>query len=613
MSDHDSETTGTTSDPSTGSRTGPSTSSGGRRPQQRRSGELGFVELLRWAWRQLTSMRTALILLLLLAIAAIPGSIIPQEGVDALKTSRWQDEHPKLTPIYERLGLFSVYDTPWFSAIYVLLIISLVGCILPRLRVYWRSFRAKPPKTPRRLDRLPDHARYESRLPADEVLAAARRELRKRRYRIVDADDSVAAERGRLREAGNLLFHFSLLIVLAAFAMGSLFGYKGGVIVLVGNGFSNNLTQYDEFEPGSLFSPGRMSPFSFDITDFDVTWDQDGPTQGTARSFVSHIDYRESPGDEPESYDLRVNHPLNIGNTDVFLIGHGYAPVITVRDGDGNVAYSGPTIFLPEDTSFRSFGVVQVPDAAPTQIGLEGEFYPTYAFTEETGPWSVWGEPDNPVLSMLAYTGDLGMDAGESKSVYSLDKSNLKVLKKKDGSMFRVDLAMGDTVDLPEGAGTVTFDGLRQWNKVQISQTPGIWLALLGVCLALLGLMGSLFVRPRRVWIRARAGAGGLTVVEIGCLDRSNGGDPAEEVAGLVRSLRGPEDDDADQEHTETQPGRGVMEGSVVGFTAVGDDETVGDDDRAGSEHQGAAPEAGDSAGPTPGSSTPESSREDER
>ena len=76
------------------------------------AGELAARELVRWAWRQLTSMRTALVLLLLLALAAVPGSVIPQEGVDALAASRWKEDHPELTPVYERLGLFSVYDSP---------------------------------------------------------------------------------------------------------------------------------------------------------------------------------------------------------------------------------------------------------------------------------------------------------------------------------------------------------------------------------------------------------------------------------------------------------------------------------------------------------------------
>ena len=176
-------------------------------------------------------MRTALILLLLLALAAIPGSIIPQEGVDALKASNWQADHPKLTPVYERLGLFSVYDSPWFSAIYLLLMLSLVGCIVPRTWHYWRGIRAKPPAAPRNLTRLPDHASYHSTEDPDVVLERARQTLRKRRYRLSVADDAVSAERGYLREVGNLVFHLSVLVVLVGFAVGSLFGYKGGVIL----------------------------------------------------------------------------------------------------------------------------------------------------------------------------------------------------------------------------------------------------------------------------------------------------------------------------------------------------------------------------------------------
>ena len=284
-------------------------------------------ELARWLWRQLTSMRTALILLLLLALAAIPGSVIPQSDVDSLKTSNWQADHPKLTPIYEKLQLFSVYDSAWFSAIYILLVISLVGCIVPRTWVYARAIRAQPPAAPRNLTRLPDHATWTTSAEPDEVLEAAAVVLKKRRYRVVTGSPgAVSAEKGYLREVGNLIFHLAVLVVLVGFAVGGLFGYKGGVIVLEHGGFSNNLTQYDDFDPGSLFDPGNMEPFSFDIVDFDAKWLPNGPRAGMAYDFVSHLNYQESPTSPEKSYDLKVNHPLKIGGTEVFLIGHGYAP-----------------------------------------------------------------------------------------------------------------------------------------------------------------------------------------------------------------------------------------------------------------------------------------------
>jgi cytochrome c biogenesis protein len=510
----------------------------------RRPGELNLRELLRWTWRQLTSMRTALILLLLLALAAIPGSIIPQEGIDSLKTSNWQSDHPELTPVYERLGLFSVYDSPWFSAIYILLMISLVGCIVPRTFHYWRGLRAQPPAAPRNLTRLPDHASYTTSDEPSVVLERAQGVLRGRRYRLMAADETdggaVSAERGYLREAGNLVFHLSVLVVLAGFAIGGLFGYKGGVILLVGDqyGFSNNLTQYDDFDPGSLFGADRMEPFSFEIDDFDVDWVPDGPRAGMARGFVSHLRYREEPGAPEQDYDLKVNHPLTIGDTDVFLIGHGYAPVITVRDSSGEEVKSGPVVFLPLDQSFRSIGVVKAPAAEPTQIGLEGEFYPTVAFSQETGSWySLLGKPLDPMISMLVYTGDLNMDVPQS--VYSLDKSSANLLTKKNGTPYRIDLRPGETVELPNGLGSVSFDRLERWNKIQISQSPGKLIALTGVVLALIGLLGSLFIRPRRVWVRARRQGDG-TLVEVAALDRSGGGDVSVVVDEVVAALQQP-------------------------------------------------------------------------
>ncbi len=153
-------------------------------PSGRRSGELTPRELGRWAWRQLTSMRTALVLLLLLALAAIPGSVVPQEQVDSLGASRWKTDHPTLTPIYEKLDLFSVYDSVWFSAVYLLLVVSLVGCIVPRTIHYWRGIRAEPPPAPRHLTRLPDHTTYETDDRAQDVLDRARTLLRKRGYRV---------------------------------------------------------------------------------------------------------------------------------------------------------------------------------------------------------------------------------------------------------------------------------------------------------------------------------------------------------------------------------------------------------------------------------------------
>ena len=510
---------------------------------------MGPLELARWVWRQLTSMRTALILLFLLALASIPGSVVPQEAVDSLRASQWRDQHPKLTPIYEQLGLFSVYNSAWFSAIYILLVISLVGCFIPRMRVYWRGVRARPPGAPRHLSRMPQHRTFETDEAPEVALERAQAWLKRKHFRIAangagsDAEaPSLGAERGYLREAGNLLFHVSVLIVLVGFAIGGLWGFKGGVTVVTKDGFANTLSQYDDFRAGTLFDPAELDPFDFTVDDFAVTFIREGREAGMAHEFAADLTYRTSPGAAEKKRKISVNHPLTIDDTDVFLISHGYAPHITVRNADRSVAFSGPVVFLPEDSTFRSFGVVKVPDARQengqraTQLGLEGEFYPTYGFTKASGPFSAFPDIKNPALSMLAYGGDLGLDAGTPQSVYALQKKGLDPIRNAEGKPLRLDLAVGRTARLPDGLGTVTFDGVSRYVKLQVSHTPGQKVALGGVVLALIGLLGSLFIRPRRIWVRARR-EGGRTTVEVAGLDRSSGGDLTGEIDALTAAL----------------------------------------------------------------------------
>ena len=107
--------------------------------------ELGAIGLARYFWRQLTSMRTALILLLLLALAAIPGSLIPQNAQNPMAVTDYFEKNRTLAIWFDRFSLFDVYSSPWFSAIYILLFISLIGCVLPRTFEHFQAMRALPP------------------------------------------------------------------------------------------------------------------------------------------------------------------------------------------------------------------------------------------------------------------------------------------------------------------------------------------------------------------------------------------------------------------------------------------------------------------------------------
>ncbi len=162
----------------------------------------------------------------------------------------------------------------------------------------------------------------------------------------------------------------------------------------------------------------------------------------------------------------------------MFLVGNGYAPVITVKDGNGDVAWSGPVPFVAADSKYTSNGVVKVPDALPQPLGLLALFLPTAAVDAQTKqPISVFPDSRNPRLIFTAWTGDLGVDDGVPRSVYVLDVSKMQQMS-VDGQPFSSILAVGQSVDLPDRAGTVTFDGVQRYAALNVrSDRPrsGCW------------------------------------------------------------------------------------------------------------------------------------------
>lgn len=533
---------------------------------------LGLVGWVRWFWRQLTSMRVALLLLLLLSLGAIPGSLIPQSGVDEMKVAEFRDRHDVLGPLYDKLGLFHVYSSVWFSAIYILLFVSLIGCIVPRTWQFVGQLRSRPPGAPRRLDRLPAYTTWRTGAEPEQVRAAALQLLGGRRFRAHTVGDAVAAEKGYVREAGNLLFHIALIVMLIAFGWGQLFKYEGNKLILEGDGFSNTLTQYDDFKSGNLFDPDHdLTPFSFSLKDFHGTYEASGPNRGTPRVYEAEVSYSEGAYGKERTTTIKVNEPLEIDGSKVYLTAHGYAPIVTIKDAKGNVVMDHEaTALLPLDSNVTSSGAVMVRDGyrnaegKKEQLGFNAFFLPTYG-GEGSAMLSTFPALINPMLALSAYHGDLGVDAGFAKSIYQLDKTNLEEFKDSDGKLFKKQLKVGDTMTLPNGAGTVTFDGVQEWANFQVTEQPASGWALAGSVAAILGLAGSLFIQRRRVWVRAVQGPDGVTVVEMAGLGRSESAKVPEELGDLAAALyeRAPDapkndDDTPDSPDTHVVPAEGA-------------------------------------------------------
>ncbi len=446
--------------------------------------ELQGTSSLRYLWRQLTSMRNALILLLLLGLASIPGSIYPQRTQSPLKVREYFETNPEFAKWLDRFYLFDVYGSPWFSAIYILLFVSLIGCVVPRTWHYAKEALRKPAPPPSSLKQLENYQ------TANATLDSAADWLKKNRFRITRDKNSLAAEKGYLRETGNLFFHLSLIVVLLGIGASSVFGMRGEAIVTIGERFINVPTSYDNLAPGRFFNLERMPPFTITAANFDAEYDAE-TRQPLDYTLVARV--TDSPTSSPVEKIVKVNKPLTFGDSRVYLQPNGFSPLVTVRDQEGIVKFEGPVPFLPQDSNLTSIGAIKVPDADP-QIGFVASFFPTAARDEVRGGFSSFPELLDPRLLISVWQGDLKMDSGVPQSVYRIDTDGMERIGLKG-------LSIGESYDY--GVGTITFNGVVPWVNLQVVKDPGKQAALIGSIFAIIGLLASLFIRQRRIYVRS--------------------------------------------------------------------------------------------------------------
>ena len=485
-------------------------------PQAPRLGVRGW---LRWMWRQVTSMRVALILLLLLALGAIPGSVLPQSPREPVKAAQFVADNGWWGQFLAKAGFLDVYGSAWFTAIYVLLFASLIGCIIPRCVAHYRDLRAPVAPAPSRLDRFEPTATGEAAGEPQDAVARVAAALRPTpgfwgtftgyRVRIDERERSgvqqvaLAAQKGHIRELGNLLFHVSLIGILISVGLGAALTYRGQAIIVEGRTFTNSVVAYDTFSSGRLFNESSLEPFTLTLDQFH----SDFSVSGRPKTFAADVTLAE-PGAAPRQATIKVNYPLGVAGANIYLQGNGYAPTMTFTDADGNVAFSGPVIFIPKDATYTSTGVVKVPDVTSgEQVGIRATLYPT-AIGDGTEFESLHPALTNPVIVFTAYTGDLGLDNGVPQNVYKLDETHLSPVRGEDGQQAVFAIAPGQTVELPGGLGTLTWNDTSRYAAFDIRADPSLPFLLSFAILALGGLALSLFGARRRVWVIATPGDG---------------------------------------------------------------------------------------------------------
>jgi cytochrome c biogenesis protein len=503
-------------------------------------------------WRTLTSMGTALVLLFLLALGAVPGALLPQRNLNAAKVDQYLADHPLIGPWLDRVQAFNVFSSFWFTAIYVLLFVSLVGCLTPRIFEHLRSLRAEPVAAPRNLARLPRHAEVELDGTVDEVAARVGDRLKRWRRVVRRSGDAgeLSAEKGYLREFGNIVFHFSLLGLLLAVGAGKMFGYEGNVIVVAngGPGFcSASPAAFDSFRAGNTVDGTSLLPICLRVNDFDARY---LPT-GQALSFAANIDYQA--GDDLDTgdwrhYRLEVNHPLRLGGDRIYLQGHGYAPTFTVTFPNGQTR-TQTVQWKPEDPlTLLSSGVIRVdppggmyPNADERrrhQIAVQGLFAPTEELDGKLLS-SSFPALNDPAVAVDVYRGDTGLDTGKPQSLFSLDPSLIE--QKRLNKQVRVNLKAGESTRLDDGT-VVRFDGAVPFINVQVSHDPAqVWVLICALSM-MAGLLVSLVVPRRRVWVRLTQAGPGTVSVELGGLartDNSGWGDEFERLTSRLLDDRG--------------------------------------------------------------------------
>ena len=483
---------------------------------------------MRQAWREYRSMRTALVLLVVLAGASILGSLFPQEGVSPQRVDQYFLDHPALAPVLERLGLFDVFGSAWYMAIYLALLGALVACLVPRTRALVRVLRSRPPRGGD-LGRYRTRAAFDTPAAPDQALQAARGVLRRHRFRLATHEGEVAGEKGYLREAASLLFHVSLLVLLVGLAYGKGYGYRGQAAIVEGETWANARVGYDSFSPGRFFGPGRLAPFQLRLDDFTNSFHADN----TPREFVSRLTALDLDGRVTQSQRVAPNRPMTVDGVRIFQSDYGYVPLVRVRDRDGRELLAPQEVLtLRDPASEWSTGAVKVTRTDP-QVGLELTMFTGL----RTAPDCPGGAPFcndprlvRPVLVVLAWQGDLRAD--RAQSVFTLDRTRLEPLGDRP-----LLLGPGQSGRLANGL-EVSFTGLKQYSVFTLASDPGVPLVALAAVLLLAGLVPSLYVTRRRVWVRAVPAGPGVTRVELAGLALQ--GKPAFEIelARLAEQVR---------------------------------------------------------------------------
>jgi cytochrome c biogenesis protein len=475
-------------------------------------------------------MRTALALLLALAVASVAGSFLPQipnspeRVADYLRTHRFWGEY------FLRAGFFDVFGSWWFGLITALLVISLVTCLVSRSRAGLRILGRRPIAAPD-LERLKHHERRYVQSSPEQAIEASGHVLRRHRFRVERALDraALAGEKGAIHEGGSLIFHWALVLLLVGVIFGKGTGYAGNAVIVEGGTWTNALVNYDgQIRTGRFFS-GDFNGIGIHLVDYE---DEFGPT-GIPRYFRSTVDLLNPRGDVMRTEVIEVNHPVSVEGLRITQNGFGWAPKIEIRDGpnllrSSEVPFSqGPPLDGVSKLAVPWHGFVKLLSESPP-VAIEFHLWPdsrAFVSSLETGRSYAMLTEYRPLMTYTVWRGPLADPSNSSLDTDAMRKMETGVVGKGQ----TVTLLRGCLVDAgpplepsggpcPGGAETeltLSFPELRNYSVLHVSRDPGVPIVLVAAILLFLGLLPALYTSRRRVWVQAEPHGDGA-VMDLG-------------------------------------------------------------------------------------------------
>jgi cytochrome c biogenesis protein len=503
-------------------------------------------------WRTLRSMRTAIILLLMLAAASVVGTIVPQLPTSPGAVSAYLRNHPFWGEAFQAAGLFDVFGSWWFVLITALLFVSLVACLVPRSRAMIRAARQRPIHA-RELDAFPSYAERRVLAAPGDAAARAASVLRRRRYRVEldPSDAAVAAEKGALREIGSLAFHWAFLLLLIAVIVGKGTGYVGHATIVEGSGWTDARLNYDgQLRTGRFFA-GDFSGTGIQLRDFQDAYRETGQPM----DYRSSVVLTNEDGSATEQAEVSINHPVTFNGIRIFQYGFGWAAMMRVLHGE-DVLFDGPVV-LGQDTPDGEnpltqpwVGVIKLSTLRP-QVGIALAVFPdgeAYLRSLATGVPQPMATANSPFITYQVFRGKLLDNALSGLDTRFMREWSSGLL----GEGWTVDLERGCVVEgpagglpttatsvaCPDGSGplTMSFPELRQYSTFQISRDATVPYVLAAAILIVLGLLPALYVSRRKVWVRARSDGAG-TILQLGGFALQRKDRFEEEFAGLVTAV----------------------------------------------------------------------------